>query len=37
MPLIAAGILHVVATKKGGNNPTLLVSGAVLCSPCINP
>ena len=37
MPLIAVGILHVVATKKSGSNPALLGSGAVLCSPCINP
>ena len=29
MPLIAVGILHVVATKKGGSDPALLVSGAV--------
>ena len=37
MPLIAVGILHVVATKKGGSDPALLVSGAVFCSGCINP
>ena len=29
MPLIAVGILHTVATKKGRNNPALLASGAV--------
>ena len=37
MPLIAVGILHLVATKKGGITPVLLVSEPVLCSPCINP
>ena len=30
-------LLHVVATKKGGSDPALLVSEPVLCSPCINP
>ena len=37
MPLIGVGILHVVATKKGGITPALLVSGAVFCSRYINP
>ena len=32
MPLIAVGILHTVATKKGRNNPALLASEAVFCS-----
>ena len=29
MPLIAVGIFHVVATKKGGSDPALLGSEAV--------
>ena len=36
MPLIAVGIFHVVATKKGWSNPVLLGSGAVFYSLCIN-
>ena len=32
MPLIAVGILHLVATKKDGSNPALLASEAVFCS-----
>ena len=37
MSLVAVGIFHVVATKKGGSNPALLGSGAVCCSRPINP
>ena len=32
MLLIDVGIFHVVATKKGRNNPALLASEAVFCS-----
>ena len=37
MPLIAAGIFHVVATKKGWINPALLGSEPVCCSRCKIP
>ena len=33
----SVGILHVVATKQGGSNPTNSASGPVFCSLCINP
>ena len=33
----AVGILHVVAAKKDGSDPALLVSGAVFCSRCKIP
>ena len=32
MPLIAVGIIHVVARKKGWITPALLGSEAVFCS-----